>query len=377
MRIALTYPFVNRRGGIERIVVECANQLDVFGHEVQVFASQWDRDVLAPGVRRHAVPTRQRPDALATLQYRRRATRELERAAGTLDAHASFSALSPLGGVFWIPSVHRVGYELVLERRGLLAGAVQRLNPFHRIRLVLEQQMYAPGGHAHLVAPSEGVRADVIEHYGVPEEDVSVNHFGFDPVQFNAARRLAARDEARAELGYGDDERVVVFVGNELERKGFDTLIEAVAALGRPEVNVLLVGRVDLGPYESAIERLGLSGRVRCVGSSGDVARQHAAADVFALPTRYEAWGLVIVEALGSGLPVLTSRLAGAAVTLRPGVGGELIDDPDDVAEVAERLGRLLDGGAADPHTISDSVAWVSWPEVVRRHADILARYAR
>ena len=179
----------------------------------------------------------------------------------------------------------------------------------------MERQILSPGGYSHLLAAADRVKADVVERYGVPEGDVTVQPLGFDPRAFSVARRRGHRAEARAELGYDDEDRVVVFVANELERKGFDCLLEAAASVG--DVRLLVVGRVDLGPYRERIERLGLAGRVRAVGSVSDVVAYHAAADVFALPTRYEPWGLVIVEALAAGLPVVTSRLAGASVAVR------------------------------------------------------------
>jgi len=364
----MTYPDVTLAGGVERSLVECANELVNGGHEVHLFASRWQPGVLRTEVRRHQVPTRRRPDLLAVTQYRRRASRALE-AAGPM-AHGAFSALSPLGGVFWVPSVHRVAYDLALSRRGFGGGLVQRLNPYHRLRLALERQILSPGGYAHLLAAAEPVKADVVERYGVPEEDVTVQPLGFDAEAFNPARRRANRSAARASLGYGEDDRVVVFVANELERKGFDSLLEAAALVG--DVSLLVVGRVDLAPYRERIERLGVS--VQAVGSVGDVVAYHAAADVFALPTRYEPWGLVIVEALAAGLPVVTSRLAGASVAVRDGETGVLLDDPDDVEALADGLRRMLASPPLDD-AVAESVAWLSWPQVASSYAAVLAAH--
>lgn len=360
MRIALTYPDVTLAGGVERSLVECANELVNGGHEVHVFASRWQPGVLRTEVRRHQVPIRRRPDALAATQYRRRAAKALEDA-GPM-AHGAFSALSPLGGVFWVPSVHRVAYDLALSRRGFGAGLVQRLNPYHRLRLELERQILSPGGYSHLLAAADGVKADVVERYGVPEEDVTVQPLGFDPVAFSPARRRSLRAEARASLGYRDGDRVVVFVANELERKGFDTLLQAAALVG--DVELLVVGNVDVSAYPD----------VKAVGSVGDVVEMLAAADVFALPTRYEPWGLVIVEALAAGLPVVVSRLAGASVAVRDGETGVLLDDPEDAEALADGLRRMLASGVGD-EAIAASVASLSWPSVARNYAAVLAAH--
>ena len=116
-----------------------------------------------------------------------------------------------------------------------------------------------------------------------------------------------------------------------------------------PTVKLLGAGHVapDADPYRSLIERLGLTDRLQWVGSSSDVALLHAASDAFVLPTRYEPWGLVIVEALGSGLPVVTSRLAGAALTVEDGKTGRLLRDPEDPVELAEALRWALSDAPA------------------------------
>jgi UDP-glucose:(heptosyl)LPS alpha-1,3-glucosyltransferase len=367
----MTYLEASLTGGVERVVVESANEFAAEGHDVGLFASRWQEDVLDPAVVRHRVPTRPRPGALFAWQFRRRCTAALEDARGTYDVHAAYTAFSPLGGVFWVPSVHRVAYDTARVGQTPARAALTALNPTPRAWLEYERQAFAPGGYAHLIAAAEDVKRDVVDRYGVPEADITVLPLGFDPNRFNARLRAARREQARAELGYHAGDRVVLFVANELERKGFDTLLEAVA---RREDRLLVVGDVDLSSREGDIERLGLRDRVRATGRVADVAAFQAAADVFALPTRYEPWGLVIVEALAAGLPVVTSRLAGASIAVQDGRTGVLLDDPADGDEVTAALAKTA--GLAGADEISASVADLSWPAVIRRYADILARFA-
>ncbi len=189
---------------------------------------------------------------------------------------------------------------------------------------------------------------------------------------FDAARKASTRTEARARLGYGRDDRVLLFVANELERKGFGVLLDAVGQLDDPRIKILGAGRVAPAAYQGQLERLGLAGRLRWEGSSNDVALLHAASDAFVLPTRYEAWGLVIVEALGSGLPVVTSRLAGAAVAVHDRETGWLLEDPEDPRELAEALLWSLSSAPAQAHAISASVREYAWEEIVARYEHVL-----
>jgi UDP-glucose:(heptosyl)LPS alpha-1,3-glucosyltransferase len=134
-------------------------------------------------------------------------------------------------------------------------------------------------------------------------------------------------------------------------------------------VRVDLVGAKNPHDYRPLAARLGVADRLFWHGPSRDVARCHAAADVFALPTRYEPFGLVIIEALASGLPVITSRLAGAAAAIDHGRSGYLLEDPGDAGELAGRLDALLDAEARERMgaAAAAGVADYEWQHVLAR----------
>lgn len=370
MRIALSSPDLNLVGGVERVAVEASNRLARAGHHVTAYGARIDRSVLDDAVHVRQIDVPADLDVVMGMGFRRRAAAAI--AADGPNVHGAFSALSPLGSVFWIPSVHRVAYDFLLSRRSFVAGLPVRLHPYHRGRLQLEGSMLAPGGYARLLALTEDVKSDVMRLYDIPEHDIEVLAYGFDPETFNSSARARTRTEARARFGYVEEDRVLLFVGNELERKGFDVLLEAIALLEDPTVKLLGAGRVSPDAHRSLVERLGLVDRLQWVGSSSDVALLHAASDVFVLPTRYEAWGLVIVEALGSGLPAVTTQLAGAAVAVRDRETGALLRDPEDAAELAEALQWALSGAPIGSDEIAASVHYYTWGEVISRYEGVL-----
>ena len=156
MRIAVSYPEVNLTGGVERVVVETVNHLVRRGHDVHVLAASVADGVLVPGVTVHRVKAPRAVDPLFVLAYRDRATTALKRT-GPYDAHAAFSALSPLGGTFWVPSVHAASYEAILAWRSGAGRLAVQAHPFHRVRLALERQYLTPGGYRRVVAQTEAV----------------------------------------------------------------------------------------------------------------------------------------------------------------------------------------------------------------------------
>ncbi len=376
MKLALSFPGAHRRGGIERVVLECAGFLQSQGHETHLFASEWDINRLGTGVITHLVPIPARGSLLRTWIYARRSRRLLAAQAPSAQVHAAFGVLSPPGGVMWVPSVHKAWLEVSKQQRNWRGRLKQRLNLNHPLLLAMEYDYFRRRKYKHLVALTDQVKADLVRLYGVPPDDIDVLPNGYAPQEFNWARAQEHRAPMRAKLGYGADDKVIIFVANELERKGFGPLLRAVAALDNPHVHLLALGRLNAQTYASEITRLGLTQRVQFSGPSNDVALFYAAADVFALPTQYEAWGLVIVEALACGLPVVTSRLAGAALTVREGENGLLLDNPNDVSEIAKGLRALLDSGPRRSEAIAHSVLAYTWPEILGRFEQILIQNA-
>ncbi|MEA3212764.1 MAG: UDP-glucose:(heptosyl)LPS alpha,3-glucosyltransferase [Chthoniobacter sp.] len=376
MKIALTFPGCHRRGGVERVMLECANFLATRGHETHAFANQWEVSSIRPEVVRHTVPSRRLPSALRLPLFARESRSAICALAPRADVIASFGVAAPPGSVVWMQSVHAAWLKISQRSRPFWGRCRQRLNPFHPVVLAMEQRLLGGKRYRKVIALSEQVRSDIVRFHGVPESDIIVVPNGFSSAEFNPVRGVSNRARMRATLGYLPENKVVVFVANELDRKGFTPLLRAIASLRDSRVHLLAVGRLDPSQCRGTIASLGMSERVKFTGPSNEVADFYAAADVFALPTQYEAWGLVIVEAMASGLRVLTSRLAGAAVAVDEGRTGQLLDDPADVTEIAGKLRCLLEEDGPSPEEISASVARYEWAQVLQGYESILAQCA-
>lgn len=154
---------------------------------------------------------------------------------------------------------------------------------------------------SRVIAVSEPVARRLVA-WGVPQARVRVVPVGIETAAF--AFDPAARAAVRAELGIAQDAVVVGGVGRMVEPKRFDVLLRALAPL--PGVTVLLVGE---GPAREGLAalaaQLGMAGRVRFAGRRLDVARVLSAMDVFASPSPEETFGVAILEAMASGLPVV------------------------------------------------------------------------
>lgn len=194
--------------------------------------------------------------------------------------------------------------------------------------------------------------ADYLVELGAARERVVPAYHCIDNDRFLAlcAQTRSRVDAERTALGL-DGRRVVLFVGRMLERKGGDLLIDAVARLHRerPDVALLMIGD---GPLRAAWQARAAAalpdGAVRFLGSRplDELPLYYQLADLFALPSLEEVWGLVVNEAELAGLPVVVSDTCGAAADLvEPGVNGHRVA-AGDVAALADALRDTL----ADDH---------------------------
>ena len=124
------------------------------------------------------------------------------------------------------------------------------------------------------------------------------------------------------------------------------TAVEALAALGDRDSRLVVIGRGHRATHEAHAARLGVAERIVWLGPRPDVERWYAAADVAVLPTRYEPFGNVHLEALASGLPIVTSTEAGGSELIEDGVNGAVVD-PRDAKALAVAVDRFREMSAA------------------------------
>lgn len=216
---------------------------------------------------------------------------------------------------------------------------------YHRVVLALERR--ALMGASEVVAIAKAGKAEIERLYAIAPERVTVVYNGVDLDRFHPRNRALHRSAARSEAGVPGDAWVVLFLGSGFARKGLNTAIEGFAALRDPRSRLIVVGRDDAAPYRALAEKLGIGARVVWLGARADPERWYAAADVVVLPSRYEPFGNVHLEALASGVPVVTSTRAGGAEILAPGRNGAVVD-PHDPAAVATSLEQFRSTSAAD-----------------------------
>jgi glycosyltransferase involved in cell wall biosynthesis len=323
-----------------------ASYLARSGHPVELVTHRADPDLAGrPGV---TVRRAARPLGSYLLGHWPLA-RAGRRAAGAMRAAGGRVVVN--GGNLPFPDVNWVHYVHAAHRPAAAAGLLRRVKTRLAYPLDRRDERRAFRLARVVVCNSDRTRRDATELVGADPARTRVVYYGSDPDRFYPAPD-AERAELRARLGWPVDRPVVLFVGALGDRrKGFDTLFAAWSGLCRSadwDAVLAVVGTgAALPGWRAEASRAGLGDRVRFLGFRSDVPDLLRAADAVASPTRYEAYGLAVHEALCCGLPAFVSAGAGVAERYPPELAGLLLPDPDDAADLAGRLRRWRDDPAA------------------------------
>lgn len=373
MRIAVLRQRLTGGGGAETTLSYLLHGLVAAGHEVVVLASEapeTGRRLAGDGAGYVAVPV-WGGKAGRVLSYALNARRLLRK----IKAEVVFSLERTLA-----PHVYRAGdgchREWLAKQRPQLteAGrAWQDVRPLNRVLLWLEKKLFAAPELRRVIANSSMVQEEIVRHYGLPREKVTVIYNGVDRSRFFALQPQERR-EVRRTLGVEPREKMVLFVGSGFARKGLGYLIAALAALPEPKARLWVAGRGNIRRYQNLARRLNMADRVRFLGPVAEAAPYYQAADLLALPTLYDPCSNVVLEALACGCPVVTTTANGAAELITPGVNGEVVAAPWDTEELARAIAKTL-SRKREPEVEAAAVAAVaglSWEETVQRTLSVL-----
>jgi UDP-glucose:(heptosyl)LPS alpha-1,3-glucosyltransferase len=227
--------------------------------------------------------------------------------------------------------------------RGIKRRAVAWLPRYREFERLAARQ-YDDTSRIYL-AISRMVANDLQRYHHVRPEQVRIVYNGVDCDRFSPAHREEHRERVRREMQVADDETLLLIVAHNYRLKGVHTLVRAVGRLVRQgqRVRLAIVGGRKFGEYRRLAARSGCGSAVSFLGSHDDPVPFYAAADVYVQPTFYDPCSLVVLEALASGLPTITSRFNGAGELITPGIEGSIVNDPADDRELAEHLSCVLD----------------------------------
>lgn len=338
MKIAFViHDYAPSRGGQERYLARLIGALAARGHDLHVFASRREEGAERGfSFHRVAVPAWAGP-SLRALLFIASARRMLS--AGEWDIVSGLARFYPLDVYRMGGGVHRVWLR---EKADTAAGRmISYTRPFTWLALHLEKRIFDPRRCRRIVTNSRLCRAQLLGLYPYPPERATVIYNGVDHDAFHPRLRAAHREAIRAELGIPGEAPAALFVSNNPGRKGLETALRALASPQGGGAHLLVAGRGRTGRFAARARELGVAGRVRFLGQVPDTRPYYGAADYLVLPTRYDPFANVCLEAMACGLPVVTTRMNGASEIIVDGEDGFVIADPRDAGALARAMAAL------------------------------------
>lgn len=264
-------------------------------------------------------------------------------------------------------SCHREAVE-IKKREG---RRLWWLNPIHPFYLKEEKRIFRKPWPA-LAAISRAIAGEYKKHYKIPGEKVFTIANGVDLERFHPGSRSENRENLVKEFSLPENAFVLLFVGNEFKRKGLDFILDAMAGGGK-ELYLFVLGGADKTAYVKKAEELGIASRVIFTGRRSDAPLFFASADLFILPANYEPFGLVGVEALSSGTPILAPRLGGFLDYLKDGENGFFIErEALDILKKVQRIQKDLELWKSLSHNARETALEFSWEQIGLEYAALV-----
>jgi UDP-glucose:(heptosyl)LPS alpha-1,3-glucosyltransferase len=348
MNIAFCYESVlPARGGCETYIVSLARRLAADGHELHLYACEWDAAALPRNIHYHLLPWPRGPRFLRPWQFGRSVAQALRDSRH--DASIGFDKLRgpdilyPQGGLHAASAHHNVR-KYRHPAVCFLAGVGKFFDLAHWSFSLLERRAYGGRDRPLIIAISAMVARHFQQYHGIDAAGLRVIPCAIDAGRFDETDRPRRRMESRRQWGIGPEDTVALFIAMNYRLKGLDPLLRAVRRLpDDAPFRLLVVGDPHTAAYERRARRLGIGERVRFVGPRRDIQQCYFAADFLVHPTFYDSFSLVVLEAMALGLPVITTRHSGASELLSPPRQGYVISDPHDADQLAWCMGQFLD----------------------------------
>lgn len=336
-KIAVVIPKYGLAGGAEQFASELTGKLrDRTQDDFHVLANRWTPD---PGaVRFEKIPIVSFPKWMTTVSFAWFVQNQIRR--GNFDLVHSheriFAAdLFTLHGVphrYWVDQVRRKSMSL-----------------YDRATAWVERKLVLEGGCRKFVAVSSLTRDIFLQEYRIDPEKVAVIHPGVELSGYRRKNKNEARRAVRSSLGIGERDPVIVFASMNFEIKGLDDILASLGRLQKQAGSLKLVvaGKGNIKKYQKMAGEAGVAKNIIFTGvlDREKLTDLYLAGDLYVMLSKFDTFGMVVLEAMAAGLPVMVSSRVGAKDVVVQGENGFVIENPSDHDHVASVLKMMLDEG--------------------------------
>lgn len=332
MKIAFIKRNFSYYGGAERYLHTLVQTLKKDKVEIHIFSNRWlnDKELIF-----HKVPVIPFGSFLKAYTFNRNLNINLKE----FDCVISFERTTN-------QHIYRAGegcHIRWLELRSLIESTIKKfsfnLNPLHRYYLRVEKKIFEET--PLIVANSQMVKNEIISYYGIPSSKIKVIYNGVDTEKFSPKNQ---KEKIRLRQLYKlpTDRKIILFVGSGFKRKGLLTLLKAMSVLKNEKYLLLVIGKGNIKKYKRISKNLGILNKVFFLGTTKEIQKFYTMADLFVLPTIYDPFSNATLEAMASGIPVITTINNGLAELIEEGREGFIIQNPFNHEELADKIKIIL-----------------------------------
>lgn len=332
MKIALICKhYLLSKGGLERYTIALGRELLKSGHDVHVFCNRRQEE---PGIRFHHVPMLRFSSPLKNLSFayftRKAVTGDRFDVIQSMERVLDQDIFRASDGINPVQMMERYPNPAIRKMKAM--------GPRRQALTFLEKRIFEKNGCRYVMTNSRLVKNQILDHYQISPERISVLYNSVDHDRFNPSVREEHRASLRKEIGVDDNDFLLLFVGNDFKRKGLPLLKEAMVRSKNPRMKLMVAGSDKTGTRHRPTKERQSDRRILFLGPRRNIEKCYGAADLLVLPTRYDAFANVCLEAMACGIPVITTRTNGACEIIENGIHGYVLDTRD-----SEELSARID----------------------------------
>lgn len=364
-KIAVVIPKYGLIGGAEQFVAELTERLaSQTGYDFHVLANRWQ--VKSSVINFHKISIITFPKYLTTLSFAYFAARRLKAGDFSL-VHSHERIISAdiftLHGIphrYWVHNIRR-----------------KRMSLYDLATAWVERKLVYEGNCQKFVAVSNLTRDIFLQEYKINPDEVVVIHPGINLDDYPLSDRENIRNSVRKEYGINPTSRIILFVSMNFEIKGLDYILAALTKLKAQNLKfkLIVVGKGNIKKYEKMIAETQISADVIFTGplNKEDLIRLYLAGDMYTMLSKFDTFGMVVLEAMAAGLPVIISNNVGAKDLVTEGKNGFIIGDTTDTDNIAAKVASLFDENVRLPMSIkaSETASRNSWDQVSVKYQKI------
>ena len=335
MKIAVVIPKYGLVGGAEAFVCELCEKLAAREEfQIHVFANKWQKS--NSRIIFHKVPIITFPRFLRPISFAYFANKRICR--------NDFDLVHSHERIF---SMNLFTFHGIPHKTWIRKTKRNRLSLYDKATAWVEKKGITNPNLSMIMPVSSLVKDELLNLYDIPASKICVIHPGVSKDRFSALDQKACRQEIRQNNGLSEEDIVALFVSMNFELKRLDLVLKSIADLvERKKYNrnlkLLVVGKGNKRKYQTIARGLGIGNRIVFAGVTNEIEKYYLASDIFVMPSKYDTFGLAVLEAMAAGLPVIITSKVGAKDLVEDGVNGFILSDNPSLSDMTDALTPLM-----------------------------------